>query len=259
MGFVRTLPEIAGRSLTTLDFYDAEMLTVVYETDPAIVKRLLPPPLEPARRPIVVAYVADFPRTNWGGPYLEAALFLRAVHKGIEGSYCLGMPVTDDMAMAGGREIFGFPKKIGRIDLERNGTAVRGWAERHGVRFVELRGDLGGAFNADDAEEILGSVFPPGESDIYYNFKHVRTPDWSGFEFPPRLVRGEVARNPVSVEIGEAGIVLRASDHDPWAEVRPVRVLGAIHSVGDSSMLQAEVVAEAEPTAFAPYSYLGGD
>ena len=30
----------------------------------------------------------------------------------------LSMPVTSDMAMAGGREIFGFPKKMADISLQ---------------------------------------------------------------------------------------------------------------------------------------------
>ncbi len=29
--------------------------------------------------------------------------------------YCLSMPVDDDMAMAGGREAFGYPKKMAEV------------------------------------------------------------------------------------------------------------------------------------------------
>jgi hypothetical protein len=146
MGFVKTPDEIASRSLATFDFYDAEMLTVLYETSPEIVERLLPPPLKPAQKPLAMAYLAHFP-----------------------------------------------------------------------------------------------------------------TPDWSSFDYTPRLVRGEVTRKSKSMGIGEADLVLRSSDHDPWSEVEPIRVLGATHTVADSSMLKASVVAEAEPATFAPYSYLGGD
>jgi acetoacetate decarboxylase len=259
MGFVKTPDEIARRSLETFDFYDAEMLTVLYETRPEIVERLLPPPLEPAQRSLAMAYLARFPRTNWGVPYLEAALFLRASYQDVEGSYCLAMPVTDDIAMAGGREIFGFPKKIGRIRLNRNENKVEGWAERHGVRFFELQAKLSGAFNTEDAQGIFGEIFHPGSNSVYYNFKHFPAPDWSIFDYSPRLVRGEVTRHSKSMEIGEADLVLRSSDHDPWSEVEPERVLGAIHTVADSSMLKASVVAEVDLATFSPYSYLGGD
>ena len=39
MGYVKTADEIAKIYRETYDFYDAEMLTVVWETKPEIVKR----------------------------------------------------------------------------------------------------------------------------------------------------------------------------------------------------------------------------
>ena len=37
MGFVKTSEELAGIFPETIDFYDAEMLTVIWETKPEIV------------------------------------------------------------------------------------------------------------------------------------------------------------------------------------------------------------------------------
>ena len=135
MGFVKTMQELMANARTTADFYDAEMLAVFWETKPEIVARLLPPPLEPAEYPIAMAFVANYPRTNFDVTYHESALFLNAVYQGEEGKYCLAMPVTNDMAMALGREIYGYPKKIGQIHLSRSADKVEGWAERHGIRF----------------------------------------------------------------------------------------------------------------------------
>ena len=45
MGFVKTFDELVKIYRETIDFYDAEMLTVIWETKPEIVRRLLPPPL----------------------------------------------------------------------------------------------------------------------------------------------------------------------------------------------------------------------
>ena len=109
MGFVKSFEAILAQSSKTADFYDAEMLTVLWETKPDIVRRLLPPPLKPAAQPLAMAFVANYPRTNFDVTYQESALFLRAEWEGEEGGYCLSMSVTNDIAMAGGREIFGFP------------------------------------------------------------------------------------------------------------------------------------------------------
>jgi acetoacetate decarboxylase len=259
MGFVKSSEEIAKNYRETADFYDAEMLTVIWETKPEIVERLLPPPLKPPRRPLAVALVANYPRTNFGVSYLESALFLRAEFNGEEGSYCLSMPVTDDIAMAGGREIYGYPKKIGDIQLSRSREDVEGWTERHGVRFFELRAKLTGKFNVEDAQNIFVGVFGSEANVLVYNFKHFPAPGGDGFDYNPRLIRQEVAVRSDSVELGEAEIVLQYSDYDPWAEVEIVRVLGAIYTRGNNSMLKGSVVAEADPAAFTPYAFLKWD
>ncbi len=65
MGFVKSVPEIMSNMRQTAEFYDAEMLTIFWETKPEIVARLLPPPLQPAKDSIAVAFVANYPRTNF--------------------------------------------------------------------------------------------------------------------------------------------------------------------------------------------------
>jgi acetoacetate decarboxylase len=141
----------------TADFYDAEMLTVFWETKPEIVARLVPAPLEPADLPIAMAFGAWYPATNFAAVYRETALFIRVKYQGEEGSYCLAMPVTSDMAMAGGREVFGFPKNMADIHYSIDGDAVHGWTERRGVRFMEIRASLTGKCN----DEGLGRPSRP--------------------------------------------------------------------------------------------------
>ena len=86
---------------------------------------------------------------------MESALFIRAEFNGEEGNFCLSMPVTDDMALIGGREYFGFPKKIGTLSLTKNGVKTGGWTERHDIRFMEIKADLTGRLNDPDAMESI--------------------------------------------------------------------------------------------------------
>jgi acetoacetate decarboxylase len=144
MGFVKTFEEIMANTRATADFYGAEMLVVFWETKPEIISKLLPPPLKPTSQPMAMAFVANYPSTNFDVIYKESALFLRAVYNGEEGGYCLAMPVTNDIAMAAGREIFGFPKKMADIHFKRDGNFVEGWTERRGIRFMEVRAKLTG-------------------------------------------------------------------------------------------------------------------
>ncbi len=256
MGFVKTLKEIAERYQKNGEFYDAEVLTVFFETKQEVVERLLPSPLKPAALPMGAAFVANYPRTNFGVTYLESALFLLAQYNGEEGVFCLAMPVTDDIALILGREVFGYPKKIARIHLEREGNDVKGWTERHGIRFFEVKAKLTGKFNDAIAQQMITQRMKTNPDVIVYNFKYFPAPEGEGFDYNPRLVKEVVTRKPKSTEMGEAELILRPSDHDPWCDVEIVRVLGALYTVGDNTMLPGSVVADVDQTEFAPYAFM---
>ena len=262
MGFVKTFAEIMAYRRETADFYGAEMLTVLWETKPEIVAKLLPPPLKPTSQPVAMAFVANYPSTNFDVTYKESALFLRAVHNNEEGGYCLAMPVTNDIAMAAGREIFGFPKKMADIHFKRDGDSVEGWTERRGIRFMEVRAKLTGKFNDAAAQEIvmaMGNGAAGSMKAISYNFKYFPAPEGNAFDYNPRLVRQETILRPKEMFLGHAEIILQHSNYDPWAEIEVVRPLGAFYSIGDNSMLGGKTVAEVGLLEFIPYAFLKWD
>jgi acetoacetate decarboxylase len=261
MGFVKSFEEIMSLAGRRAEFFGAQMLLVVWETGPDVVQRLLPAPLEPVDRPLAMAFVADYPRTNFSLPYKEAALFLSTRYQGVEGTYCLAMPVNDDMAMAGGREVFGFPKKMADIHFRLQGDEVEGRVERHGVRYFRVRADLTGQPNDPDFWSIVppaGPDDPPQERQAY-NFKHFPSPEGQGFDGNPRLVRQTTRFEPEEIKIGRAEVEMTPSDFDPWAEVQVVKLLGAIYTRGHNTMLPGQVVAEADPIRFAPHAFLKWD
>jgi len=262
MSFVKTSEQIIANTLATYDFYDAQMLVVYWETKPEIIAKLLPPPLKPISNPIASAFVAVYPRTNFGVTYRETALFISAAFNGEEGGYCLAMPVTNDMALIGGRETFGFPKKIGDIHYKKDGDTVEGWTERHGTRFMEIRAKLTGNFN-DPAMQDLLTAHPMAEDGsmtiITYNFKCFPAPEGGAFDYNPRLVKQETVLRPKEMQFGEAEIIFKPSDNDPWAEVEVVKMLGALYLRGDNSMARAKVVAEVDPMGFVPYVFIKRD
>jgi acetoacetate decarboxylase len=73
------------------------------------------------------------------------------------------------------------------------------------------------------------------------------------------LIREVVEFRPRSVELGSAELIFRPSDHDPWAEVEIVRILGAVYTAGDNAMLPGSVVAEVDPMSVAPYAFMKVD
>jgi acetoacetate decarboxylase len=263
MSFVKTAAHFQAASSRTYDFFDAEMVTAYWLTRPEIVERLLPPPLAAADDPLVYAFVANYPHTNFGPPYREGALFLKAQFDGQVGGYCLAMPVTGDMAMAGGREIFGFPKKMADVTFVKEEDMLKGSLKRHGQRFFEVEADLTVPPNDADFLAFFGAANTVEEDGaigaISYNFKNFQAPEGGAFDYPPRLVRQKTLLRPQTTLFGRAQVSLPPSDCDPWHEVEIVKMLGAIYIMGNNQMLPGEVVAEVDDATFAPYAFLKWD
>lgn len=264
MGFVKSKEWLMQRSAQrqSADFYDAELVTVFWETKPEIVAQLVPPPLKPTRRPLACAFIGTYPRTNFGVAYEESALFVLADYKGEEGLYCLAMHVTDDIALVAGREGCAYPKKMANITFKKSGNQVEAWAERKGVRLINIKSELDGQDDAPDLLSAYECIFKPNSASgaTAFNFKHFPHPNKKkGFDYAPRLLREPVKFNPEVIQLGKTEFTLKSSPNDPWAEVEVVQLLGAVYSKGFNSMLDGEFVAEVDPLEFAPYAYLKWD
>ncbi len=247
MGFVKTQEEIDRYyGFAVREFPGAKMLGIMYETEPEIIARLLPPPLEPAAEPWALSYISHFPDTNLGPGYKESALFVRCQYKGEVGNYCLEMPLDGpDDRIYNGRDIYGFPKKDGSISLERNGDRVEGWAERHGVRFVTISTQL--TMKMDEPPLKVGPTFL---------FKFMPAASLKpGFDGPVLLVRQRTEIEYKEFEMGSGQITFEESIHDPWYEVRCKNPIASYFFTGITRMQPGEVVGEADPEVFLPYSF----
>ena len=146
--------------------------------------------------------------------------------------------------MHNGRNIFGFPKKLATIHIERDGNSAHGWVERRGVRFVEIRAQL--------AAE-MPQLPPMGPTFL---FKAMPRADLTpGFDGPVLLVRQatDIALNKLGV--GTAEVLLKHSDADPWAEVEIANVIVAYYLDSNNTMQPGQVVAEANPETFLPHFF----
>jgi acetoacetate decarboxylase len=246
MGFVRTEQELAAYyALGVRQFKGALMMGVMFQTRPEIVERLLPPPLQPAPMPSGLIFIAQYPKTNLGPGYREAALYLGCQYRGEQGTYCLSMPIdSEPNRMHNGRDIFGLPKKAASIHLEREGNRVRGWVERMGIRFVEITLDLSGS---------LPEVPPTGPS---FTFKAMPRIDLKpGFDGPVFLCRQRTIVEMKRFEIGMPEVVLTPSWADPWADVEIVQTLIGFYMESDNTMQPGDVLAEVSPEAFLPHYF----
>lgn len=233
------------------EFRDAEILWAMFRTDRLIVERILPKPLRCPPDPLAVAFVASYPSTNFGLTYREGGLFLRALYKGEEGGYCLAMPVDDDMAMAGGRESYGFPKKVAdSITLDRQDDHIVGRVVRRGVEILRLECEL----TEPAAEQLMEPLGPvdadlngsPCRKAVSFLFKHSFSPSGRGLDYVPRLVRQVTLLRPrAGVRTGNGTVSLASTATDPLGEVAVRETLSFVHGLWDNDMLPGRVVARA--------------
>lgn len=246
MGFVKTPEEIERYfALAVRVFPGAQMLGILYETGPEIIARLLPAPLEPAAEPWALCYIANFPETNLGPGYQEGAIFVRCQYQGEVGNYCLSMPLDDEARMHNGRNIYGFPKKLAKVGLHREGNKAEGWLERHGIRFVTVRTEL--TTKLDE---------PPIKVGPNFLFKYMPAADLGrGFDGPVLLVRQRTELDYHSFEMGPGEIAFEESPHDPWSEIACRQVIASYFFTSTNRLLPAEVLAQVDPEVFLPYSF----
>lgn len=137
-----------------LIYRDAHYLAATVEVDPAVMRRWLPFGVrlaEPARADLFAAW---FPDCNFGSVYHEAGLFVHVKTLRGSGIHCPWMILDDDVALILGRELLGYPKKLGEIDWSIDGDRIEATATRKGARLLAMRGTLGEVL--DDAPPFLG-------------------------------------------------------------------------------------------------------
>jgi acetoacetate decarboxylase len=252
VSFVKSIEDIMKNGGKPTVFYDAEILTMYWETKPEIIARILPAPLQPAKKPLVHAFIANYPRTNFCPPYSEAGLFILADYEGELGTYCLSMPITDDIGMALGREICGLPKKMAKIDFKKDGDNLQGTISRHGIEFFNVKAEINGKFNAEGGEDTINSFY--GSGLPMYNIKYSKAIDGSGFDLMPTLVKQGLGSEISFSKAAEVSAVFAESPHDPWSELEIVRMLGAVYTVGTNTLLKGSVLTTINPGTYIPYS-----
>jgi acetoacetate decarboxylase len=215
-------------------------VTVVFETDPAAIEAVLPPPLEPSAVSTARLRIATVDMGTGLKPFGAGWFGVRGRHGSTEGEYALFMPMTTEQATIGGRETFGEPKKIADVTLQLDGDRVSAWIERMGFRVAEIAGQLG--------EERPG--YEKDKVDFY--FKLNPNPDGVGLDGDPPMVychRHESAR---AVRRIDGELKLMESPLDPVADF-PVQRVISMEYAEIAGTQRGEIVGTVPATDLLPY------
>jgi acetoacetate decarboxylase len=97
-------------------FYNREYLIITYRTDMEKLRALVPEPLE-VTEPLVKYEFIRMPDSTGFGNYTESGQVIPVSFKGRKGGYTHCMFLDDHPPIAGGRELWGFPKKLAKPTL----------------------------------------------------------------------------------------------------------------------------------------------
>ena len=91
-------------------FRNREFLIITYRTELDALRAVVPEPLE-ISAPLVKFEFIRMPDSSGFGDYAESGQTIPVSFHGAQGSYVHAMYLNDQPAIAGGRELWGFPKK----------------------------------------------------------------------------------------------------------------------------------------------------
>ncbi len=237
------------------DMNNEEGLRLCWETDPAVARRVLPPPLElfNPEHPVVMVYVVNIREPTFTPWYMEGGIMLLCSYGEAAGAYFLNLQLSGPGAptgMCGGREHAGLPKKMcERIVVERTDDCARAFIESKGKRIFDVEVELG-TYNDPLAAQLYKDAGPGRQgrgSCLLFQYEYGKAPD-GHMTFPKmHLVNYDSVIDYQSWEPAcIKSIKMEPSLDDPWAELSVVKPLGAAYSIDTNRVLGVSPIAQFE-------------
>ena len=214
-------------------FVNREFFIVAYRTDPDALKAVIPAPLE-FTEPIVKYEFIRMPDSTGFGDYTESGQVIPVSFRGEKGGYVHSMYLDVHPPIAGGREIWGFPKKLGSPEMRVEGDTLGGIL-RYGPVPVAIA-TMGYKHRTLAHEPILKSLSAP-------NFLLKIIPHVDGSPRICELVRYYLEDITVKgAWEGPAALELFHHALAPVASLPVLEVLGGVHILTDMTLGLGTVV-----------------
>jgi len=214
-------------------FIDREYMIVTYRTDPEKLRALVPEPLE-IEAPLVKYEFIRMPNSTGFGDYTETGQVIPVSFKGRKGGYTHCMFLNDEGPIAGGRELWGFPKKLAAPSLRAEIDTLVGTLDYGPIRVAT--GTMGYKHKGADLAAISTSLAMP-------NFLLKIIPHVDGSPRICELV--EYYLEDVTVKgawTGPGALSLAPHALAPVAELPVLEVVSAVHILADLTLGLGKVV-----------------
>jgi acetoacetate decarboxylase len=210
----------------------ARVQLILYETKEENIKEVIPYPLEPNGNK-VIAWISDFPVSTQGA-FHEAALYVQVKYGKYKGVYEPFLYVTSEVPLTGGREIWGYQKKLANITLTLEREYAKGVVERGGVKLMT-------AFSVLERPAKLEELpFGP-----IFSLKYIPSAEEGGKPLRQLiLVEGELKARTGEFFGGRGSINFERSEIDPLYKLEPTRVIAGYYGIFDAKLPYGKIVYE---------------
>jgi len=225
-------------------FIDREFFVVSYESDPDAIRDALPEPLEPDGSNKVMFEVIRMPDSAGFGDYTESGIVIPAKFGDHPVNFTQQMFLDDTPPIFGGREIWGFPKKLGHPELSVTGATLTGHLEFDGVtiaiatmgyKYQHL------LYDVEHGTQCHPDAILKKLQKTQVNLKLI--PDVDGSLAIAQLVAYEVADVTVKgAWSGPASLQLFHHANAPVADLPMLKSLGGVHFITDLTLPYGRVI-----------------
>ena len=208
-------------------FVNREYLIINYRTDSAALEAVVPEPLT-FDEPLVKYEFIRMPDSTGFGDYTECGQVIPVTLQGRKGGYSHCMFLDDHPPIAGGRELWGFPKKLAKPTLRAQIDTLVGTLDYGPVRIAT--GTMGYKHKAADLAAVKASLLAP-------NFLLKIIPHVDGTPRICELV--EYYLEDVDLKgawTGPVALTLASHALAPIAELPVLEVVSGIHIVADLTL-----------------------
>jgi acetoacetate decarboxylase len=208
-------------------FVDREYLIITYRTDPDALRALIPAPLELVDAVVKFEFI-NMPDSTGFGHYCESGQVIPVSYNGEHGGFVLSMFLDDHPPIAAGRELWGFPKKLGQPELRVHTDTLMGTLDYSEFRIAT--GTMGFKHKPMDHAAAKAALEAPA-------FLLKIIPHVDGTPRICELVR--YALTDVTVKgawTGPGGLDLRHHALAPVADLPVLEILSTVHMIGDMTL-----------------------
>jgi acetoacetate decarboxylase len=214
-------------------FFNREYLIITYRTDPEKLNAVVPEPLK-VDEPLVKFEFIRMPDSTGFGDYTESGQVIPVSFRGRQGSYSHCMFLNDHPPIAGGRELWGFPKKLASPTLRAEIDTLVGTLDYGPVRIAT--GTMGYKHTSADVAAVKASLLAP-------NFLLKIIPHVDGTPRICELV--EYYLTDIDLKgawAGPAALTLSSHALAPLAELPVLEVVSASHIIADLTLSLGKVI-----------------